>query len=132
MHRGFICCKILVSGMPSHQYASLAQAYMCACFMQEAIISGFFRGQPGPEAQASACGSSAPELDPELESENDIRPCARMDAVLSTALEVANGMMYLHARSIVHGDLTGANVLLQECAVSLLCPFVMYALRIQP
>ena len=95
--------------------------------MQEAIISGFFRGQPGWEAQAA--GSSA---DPELKPESELRPDARMDAVLSTAMEVANGMMYLHARSIVHGDLTGANVLLQECAVSLLCPFVMHALRIQP
>ena len=40
-----------------------------------------------------------------------------MDAILGTVLEVAHGMSYLHARSIVHGDLTGSNVLLQECLV---------------
>ncbi|KAK9839806.1 hypothetical protein WJX81_003100 [Elliptochloris bilobata] len=33
-------------------------------------------------------------------------------AVLATAAEIAAGMQYLHARGIVHGDLTGANVLL--------------------
>ena len=101
---------------------------MCACPLQEAIISGFFRGQLGPEAQAAAGCSSA---DPELKPGSDIQPGARMDAVLSTAMEVANGMMYLHARSIVHGDLTGANVLLQECAVGLLCPAVLGTLHSQ-
>ena len=38
----------------------------------------------------------------------------RMEAILRTALEVAEGMGYLHARGIVHGDLTGANILLQH------------------
>ena len=38
----------------------------------------------------------------------------KMDAVLRAAMEVAEGMAYLHARGIVHGDLTGANILLQS------------------
>ena len=31
----------------------------------------------------------------------------RMAAVLATAAEVAAGMAFLHARGVVHGDLTG-------------------------
>ena len=101
--------------------------------MQEAIISGFFRKQPAPGApdrgqpapEAPGRGQPDPEAPdtgssnrgPESKPGSEIRLTVRMAAVLSTALEVANGMMYLHARSIVHGDLTGANVLLQECAV---------------
>lgn len=37
-----------------------------------------------------------------------------MGAMLRTCAEVAEGMAYLHARGIVHGDLTGSNVLLQS------------------
>jgi serine/threonine protein kinase len=101
--------------------------------MQEAIMSGFFRKDGKPAAQSnmqatqkqkrkqsrqqqeqpgkSSC--TAPQPD------SNSGPEVRMDAILATAAEVAAGMLYLHARSIVHGDLTGANVLLQECTVSL-------------
>ena len=111
---------------------------MLVCPLQEAIISGFFKQkvsgaatviedftdkpQPKepssePEGAGSVPSSEAQEpTEPKLDT--DIGPNARMDAVLSAASEVANGMQYLHARSIVHGDLTGANVLLQECSVS--------------
>jgi serine/threonine protein kinase len=37
--------------------------------------------------------------------------------VLAVAAEIAAGMSYLHARGIVHGDLTGANILLTSNAV---------------
>lgn len=57
------------------------------------------------------------QLAEEPEAGSRAEHAVRMDAILSTALEVANGMSYLHARSIVHGDLTGSNVLLQECLV---------------
>ncbi|BDA49774.1 probable mitogen-activated protein kinase kinase kinase 11 at C-terminar half [Coccomyxa sp. Obi] len=40
--------------------------------------------------------------------------CRKMSAILRTCSEVADGMAYLHARGIVHGDLTGSNVLLQS------------------
>ncbi len=40
-----------------------------------------------------------------------------LPAVLATAAEIAAGMSYLHARGIVHGDLTGANILLASCPV---------------
>ena len=129
VHAAFVCCGSLSLLVTPNQYMSQAQINMCACSAQEAIISGFFKGQPGPEAQAAAGDSSA---DPELKPGSDKQPGARMDALLSTAMEVANGMMYLHARSIVHGDLTGANVLLQECAVGLLCPALPGASRTQP
>lgn len=92
-------------------------------------MSGFFRkdgkslAQPALEAarkqkqpqqqrpDKSICASPQPD--------SSTGPEVRMDAILATAGEVAAGMLYLHARSIVHGDLTGANVLLQECTVSL-------------
>ena len=35
-----------------------------------------------------------------------------MDALLSTAYEIALAMRYLHSLNILHGDLTGNNVLL--------------------
>ncbi len=38
----------------------------------------------------------------------------RMSSILRACSEVADGMAYLHARGIVHGDLTGSNVLLQS------------------
>jgi len=40
-----------------------------------------------------------------------------LPAVLATAAEIAAGMSYLHARGIVHGDLTGANILLASSSV---------------
>lgn len=36
-----------------------------------------------------------------------------MRQLLDTAAEVASAMAYLHSRTIVHGDLKTANVLLQ-------------------
>lgn len=38
----------------------------------------------------------------------------KMSSILRACSEVADGMAYLHARGIVHGDLTGSNVLLQS------------------
>ena len=38
----------------------------------------------------------------------------KMTAILRACSEVADGMAYLHARGVVHGDLTGSNVLLQS------------------
>ena len=87
-----------------------------SCPAQEAIISGFFK-QSAPSALPVI--EESPDKQPAEEPTpgSDAEPPVRMDAILSTALEVANGMSYLHARSIVHGDLTGSNVLLQECLV---------------
>mmetsp|Transcript_2099 Transcript_2099/g.6249 ORF Transcript_2099/g.6249 Transcript_2099/m.6249 type:complete len:286 (+) Transcript_2099:1240-2097(+) len=39
-------------------------------------------------------------------------PCSDIAAVLATAAEIANAMAYLHAKHIVHGDLSCSNVLL--------------------
>ena len=85
------------------------------CPAQEAIISGFFKqSTPAlPVIEESPDKQRAEEP----KAGSDAEPPVRMDAILSTAMEVANGMSYLHARSIVHGDLTGSNVLLQECLV---------------
>lgn len=35
-----------------------------------------------------------------------------LDAILSTAYEVASAITYLHSLNILHGDLTAGNVLL--------------------
>ena len=36
--------------------------------------------------------------------------------LLTTAAEIASGMAFLHARGVVHGDLSGGNILLTSCA----------------
>ena len=38
----------------------------------------------------------------------------RLRAMLRTAVEVAEGMAYIHSRRIVHGDLSSRNVLLMH------------------
>ena len=94
-------------------------------------MSGFFRKDGKPAAQ-SALQAAQQQEQPQQQQEqpdkstctaqqpdSDSGPEARMDAILAIAAEVSAGMLYLHARSIVHGDLTGANVLFQECKVSL-------------
>ncbi len=48
-----------------------------------------------------------------------------MGAMLRACVEVAEGMAYLHARGIVHGDLTGSNVLLQSKEVGSLSKGVL-------
>jgi serine/threonine protein kinase len=37
---------------------------------------------------------------------------ANMEGILATAKEIAGAMIYLHSVDILHGDLTGSNVLL--------------------
>lgn len=59
--------------------------------MQAALQRGLFRN---PSA-----GEGAP-------------PCSDTAAVLATAAEIADAMAYLHAKHIVHGDLSCSNVLL--------------------
>ena len=94
-------------------------------------MSGFFRKDGKPVAQP-ALEAAQKQEQPQQQQEqpgksictapqpdSSTGPEVRMDAILATAAEVAAGMLYLHARSIVHGDLTGANVLFQECTVSL-------------
>ncbi|KAK9834139.1 hypothetical protein WJX81_001741 [Elliptochloris bilobata] len=39
-------------------------------------------------------------------------------ALLTTAAEIASGMAFLHARSLVHGDLSGGNILLTSCTAN--------------
>lgn len=62
---------------------------------QDAILAKFFVEDRGAAAKAQR----------------------KMGAILRTCAEVADGMAYLHARGIVHGDLTGSNVLLQSSEV---------------
>ena len=38
----------------------------------------------------------------------------RLHSLLCTAVEVAQGMAYIHSRRIVHGDLSSRNVLLMR------------------
>ena len=94
-------------------------------------MSGFFRKDGKPAAQSNLQAAQKQKQSRRQREQPGESSCTapqpdsisgpevRMNAILATAAEVAAGMLYLHARSIVHGDLTGANVLLQECTVSL-------------
>jgi tRNA A-37 threonylcarbamoyl transferase component Bud32 len=54
-------------------------------FLQDAINKGWFRKAPISREQP-------PDF----------------DKIIDTALEISSGMAFLHARGVVHGDLTGA------------------------
>ena len=54
--------------------------------MQEAVDRGLFRQKASPNALPN------------------------MAVIMTTALEVASAMAFLHEHSIVHGDLTGGDV----------------------
>ena len=45
-----------------------------------------------------------------LRTKRNLDGSTDLPAVLQTAQEVASAMSFLHARDIVHGDLTGNNV----------------------
>ena len=55
--------------------------------MQEAIDKGWFR----KERELTLAGSGIPDT----------------TRILATALDIAEGVAFLHARGVVHGDLTG-------------------------
>lgn len=51
--------------------------------------------------------------------------------LLLTALELANAMAYLHSVDIMHGDLTGGNVLLHSSPITVGDPRG-FAVKVQP
>ncbi|KAK9827953.1 hypothetical protein WJX81_000153 [Elliptochloris bilobata] len=79
------------AGNPAARRAILTRARAWAA--REAIDKGWFRTQ-----------------------RSQLEGAVSMAAVLATAAEVAAGMAFLHARAVVHGDLTGGNVLLAACS----------------
>ncbi|KAK9916182.1 hypothetical protein WJX75_009766 [Coccomyxa subellipsoidea] len=58
--------------------------------VQEAVDKGWFRMKPTIDAQPN------------------------MSVILSTAAEIADAMHFLHSKGVMHGDLTGGNVLLSS------------------
>ena len=83
--------------------------------LQDAVDRGAFFLQE--EGGAGACGASASSPPPSPLSPSPAPPPMpllppNMPAIVATAREIAAAMAYLHAQGILHGDLTGANVLL--------------------
>ena len=68
------------------------------CAMQEAIDKGWFR----KERELTLPGSGIP----------DIRQ------ILATALDIAEGVAFLHERGVVHGDLTGGTCIFSRTLTS--------------
>lgn len=78
--------------------------------ISDAVEKGWFRQQPpavllGDEAGAGSSVSSS-------FSGGLSCPAPDLAAILATAREVAAAMSYLHHKNMLHGDLTGNNVLL--------------------
>lgn len=80
--------------------------------ISDAVEKGWFRQQPAvvlgdaaaAGADSSACSSSF--------TGGPSSPAPDLAAILATAREVAAAMSYLHHKNMLHGDLTGNNVLL--------------------
>ncbi len=70
----------------------------CAC-AQDAVDKGWFRSRPSIDAP----------------------PC--LPVILTTAQQIASAMAYLHAKGIIHGDLTGGRAALLASHVSCCCSF---------
>lgn len=81
--------------------------------LSDAVEKGWFRqpaagGTPSrPSLQGEKDGSCESSFSGGLTS-----PLPDLAAILATAREVAAAMSYLHHKNILHGDLTGGNVLL--------------------
>lgn len=71
----------------SHTVAAVCVDKALCCCVQEAIDKGWFR----KERQLTQPGSGVPDY----------------EAILAATLDIAEGMTFLHARDVVHGDLTG-------------------------
>jgi len=50
---------------------------------------------------------------------------------LQLLCEVADGLNYLHENSIVHGDLTGSNILIDDSGKALLCDFGLSSIVVE-
>lgn len=66
------------------------------CGLQEAVDKGWFR----KERDLTRPGSGVPYI----------------DQILAVALDIAEGMAFLHAQDVVHGDLTGGADIFPPCS----------------
>lgn len=78
--------------------------------ISDAVEKGWFRQQPqGPTPSGVSIGDGSVESS---FSGGLTCPAPDMSAILATAREIAAAMSYLHHKNMLHGDLTGNNVLL--------------------
>jgi serine/threonine protein kinase len=95
--------------------------------ISDAVEKGWFRQQqqgPGSGLQGALAGPGGAALQQQLAADSSltsksssfsgglVSAAPDLPAILATAREVAAAMSYLHHKGMLHGDLTGNNVLL--------------------
>lgn len=95
--------------------------------ISDAVEKGWFRQQqqgPGSGLQGALAGPGGATLQQQLAADSSltsksssfsgglVSAAPDLPAILATAREVAAAMSYLHHKGMLHGDLTGNNVLL--------------------
>jgi serine/threonine protein kinase len=84
--------------------------------VSDAVEKGWFRAAPPPAPPSSPATAGADGGEGSSTASSSFQGVApyapNIPAILATAREVASAMAYLHSKQMLHGDLTGNNVLL--------------------